>query len=911
MLRSSPHLEDHGQVAGGDTTALLRGMARPVAIGSAGQPPGEDGLEAASLENVAQHSAAAPSGVIRTEAPRGIDFLGMVRQAEDQALLYVQQINRKAWSQSYRAIHNEHYVGSKYTRPDWRGRSKLFVPKTKSALRKDNAAVAASLFNSINAINCLPGNDGDPIQRGAAAVMEELVNYRVGGRAPGHASLPWFLVAMGARQDAVVTGVCVSKQVWLQKHRKVREEQVSATGADGNAVQKTRDVYQLEVDRPDIVLFPPENVVIDSAADWLNPAQSAVFITLKYPMRLDEIQEKQDAPVSPWNDVSEEVLRGASEAGKFDMAAIRRARELGLDRYDETQISGPFQVIWVYETFVRTAGEDWTFYSVGSKAFLTDPRPVREVYPEQQGERPLAYGYGALESHRIFPMSPVESWQPLQLETNDLRNLQLDAIKQNVMPITKVRRGRQIDLNQVQRRSSGSAIIVQEPDDVTWEPAPPVAQNAVEMNRELDLEFDDLAGQQNYGTVENNNALGKTLGGLKLAAGAANAVQEFDIRVWIETWANQALTQVVRLEQYYEQDPIVLAIAASKAKLFQKHGISQINDELMSQDVTIRVSIGLGAGDPQLRLAKFAQASQIVAPIIQQSPEFQSGQREINIEAIIEEVFGAVGYKDAGARFFKDNGQARPNPMGDLQRQEIMAKISRDDRVGKAALFTGMSNLAKVALGKRELESDVVDMLLGHQQDATQRGFDHAHKAGQLHLAATDHGHRHGMAINEHRRNLTNDAHQQAQDQAEAAQGGAGGDAGMDSAAPSPAPPGAPPGAAQSGAAPQAQPPASLPPQGQPQPNEALMHLMRSGKVRFTRGTDGRISGIEPHQGPAGTATRFPAPGAEPTAEPEIIPPAPTRAHDKRIDKVVDLLARLNKPKRIVRDKTGAIVGLM
>ena len=134
-------------MAGGDTTALLRGMARPVAIGSAGQPPGEDGLEAASLENVAQHSAAAPSGVIRTEAPRGIDFLGMVRQAEDQALLYVQQINRKAWSQSYRAIHNEHYVGSKYTRPDWRGRSKLFVPKTKSALRKDNAAVAASLFN--------------------------------------------------------------------------------------------------------------------------------------------------------------------------------------------------------------------------------------------------------------------------------------------------------------------------------------------------------------------------------------------------------------------------------------------------------------------------------------------------------------------------------------------------------------------------------------------------------------------------------------------------------------------------------------------------------------------------------------------------------------------------------------------
>jgi hypothetical protein len=63
------------------------------------------------------------------------------------------------------------------------------------------------------------------------------------------------------------------------------------------------------------------------------------------------------------------------------------------------------------------------------------------------------------------------------------------------------------------------------------------------MKQQLDIEFDDLSGQQNYGTVQDNNALGKTLGGLKLAAGAANAVQEFDIRVWIETWCEPVLTR--------------------------------------------------------------------------------------------------------------------------------------------------------------------------------------------------------------------------------------------------------------------------------------------------------------------------------------------------------------------------------
>jgi hypothetical protein len=753
MLRAYPHGEDHAATAGGDTDAKLSGMARPVSLNAARTPPGEDGILAAtSIENAAQALAAAPPGVGGSARPPALDFLQLVRIAQDQALLYMQQVNRKAWSQSYRAFHNQHYIGSKYTRPDWRGRSRLFVPKSRAAVRKDLASVAASLFNSVDAISCSPGNDADPRQNAGAAVMEELVNYRVGGRAPGRASLPWFVVALGARQDADIAGICVSKQFWLQEHRKVREERATVSGEDGRPVTRIRDVYRLETDRPDILLFPPENVVIDSAADWRNPAQSASFLMLKYPMTIDEVRAKQNAPVNPWHDVPEDVLRSATEAGKFDMSAIRRARELDLDRYDETQTGTQFQVIWIYETFVRTGGEDWNFYSVGSQAYLTDPKPTREAYPEQGGERPIAYGYGNLESHRIFPMSPVESWQPLQIETNDLRNLMLDAIKQNVMPITKVRRGRQIDLNQVQRRSAGSAIIVSEADDVTFETPPAIQGAAVEMTRELDLELDDLAGQQNYGTVENNNALGKTLGGLKLAAGAANAVQEFDIRVWLETWANPALTQVVRLEQYYESDPIVLGIAGSKAQLFQKFGISRIDDDLLSQDVTIRVSVGLGAGDPQLRLAKFETATNVLAPILQQSPQFQSGQKEINIDAIIEEVFGAVGYKDGGKRFFIDRGQPRANPMGDLQSQELMARIAKDQRTGQAAYFTGLANLLRVALGKRQLEADLVDMILRHQLDAQRTGFEHGDRHNQTHLAALDHGHRHGLAIADRRR---------------------------------------------------------------------------------------------------------------------------------------------------------------
>ncbi len=759
MLRAMPPGEDP-----------VNGMrAIPVSVASPGMPPGEDGVgtrvvqagDASQVENIAAHAAANPEGIGGYEET-DLNFLDLVRQCENQALLYTDQNNRRAWSDSLRAFHNEHFIGSKYTKPEFRTRSKLFVPKTRAAVRKDNAAVAASLFNSIDAVTCIPGNEGDARQRGAAAVMTELVNYRT-DRTSGKASFPWFLISIGARQDALLTGVCLSKQYWKQEFRKAGSEEVLVPDQHGVHHPRQRDVYVIDVDRPDMVLFPPENYVIDPAADWTNPVQSSSYLILKYPMTIEEVHRRQNSPVNPWKKIPDSILQTSSESATYDMAAVRRARENGIDRLDETQTGQTFRIVWVYEVFMRIEDEDWTFFSVGSKALLTDAKPTREVYPEQYGERPCALGYGSLESHRIYPMAPAESWQPLQSETNDLRNLRLDATKQNVMPITKVKRGRQIDLDQVRRRSAGTAILVNDADDVTFETAPGIQQNIVEMSRELEIEFDDLAGVQNFGNVQQSNALGKTLGGLKLAAGSANAVQEFDIRVWIETWATPALAQIVRLEQYYEQDERVLGLCAERAQLFQKHGIDVIDDQLLEEEITIRVSVGLGAGDPQQRLAKFQSAAVIAGPIIAQTKEFQTGQVEIDWEAITNEVFGAAGYRDGGRRFFKINqGPPPQNPMADLQSRKLQSDIQKNDRTGRAAMMNGLAALAKAALGKRELEAEVADMLLGHQINATQMGFDHGHRHNEQHLSALEHGHRHGLAIAEHRRGVANDARQRA-----------------------------------------------------------------------------------------------------------------------------------------------------
>ena len=877
MLRNYPHAEDFRATAGGDSVALRSGMAKPVAwhagtpMGqSPSSPPGEGkynvqrgrrkylnqagrdllghGVPFATAEEDQQNQNY-PQDQIENIASRAgypddedepnaadIDFLQLVREAEDQALLYVSQVNRKAWSQTYRAYHNEHFFGSKYTRPDWRARSKIFRPKTRSAVRKDSAAVAASLFNNIDAVNCLPGNESDVRQRGAAAVMESLVNYRT-DRASGRAAMPWFQVAMGARQDAVLTGVCLSKQYWKTEYRKLDQlKRVDVQMSDGTTQTRTREQWMLDIDRPDSILIPPENYVIDPAADWTNPSQSAQYIIIKWPMQIEEVVSKQNAPVNPWHMTSEDALRTSVESGKFDMAAIRRARELGLDRLDETQTGMRFQICWVYEVFMKVEGEDWTFLSLGDREYLTDPKPVRKVYPEQFGERPLSLGYGSLESHRIYPMGPAESWQQYQQELNDIANLQLDSIKQNVMPVTKIVRGKMIDIDQVKRRSSGSAIIVTNKDDVTWDRPPDVPQSVPVITRNLELEFDDLAGQFNGQTTQDSNALARTLGGLKLVAGSANAVQELDIRIWIETWAAPALAQIVRLEQYYESDPTILGIAGDRAQLFQKYGINQIDDAFLEQEITIRVSVGLGAGDPQQRLMKFQAAIQVAMPLLSQSKEFQSGEYTIDVDAVMEEVFGAAGYRDGGARFVK-RGQPQPNPMGDLQAKEVESKIQKNLQSGKGALLTGLAKAAQVELGKKQLEADTVDMLLGHQRDAHEAGLDRGHRHNEQILSAMGEGHKQGMAILEHRHNVRahhaqrEDAyHQQlrAAASAAAAPGDEEGDGGAASVAPPQTPPQRPPPQApQMGAVPMSPMGASAPPGPPPAlPSFLLRQLM-------------------------------------------------------------------------------------
>jgi hypothetical protein len=613
-------------------------------------------------------------------------LLKLHQTAVSQATTYLTTV-KTSWDRSYRAFRNEHFAGSKYLSEPYKGRSKTFRPKTRAAVNKMLASTAKALFATGDVVAVAPENEADPGQTVSASLKQELLNYRLSRNARRN-GIPWTMTALGARLNSAITGICASKQQWLY-----REEEVDPGSEDsihpetGELIAGQAPRTEIILDRPDILLFPSENVLFDPNCDWTAPAQSSAYLVLLYPMNLGDaltlVRSNQGQGMNiPWRDISETELKSAvSSTGPSETTGTRAARNGGKDPV--AQATGEFAPCWLAETFMRVDGQDVVFWTINNTKIISDPVPVRDAYPEQHGERPVIIGYASVDAHRPYPMSPVESWQPLQQEANDVANLRLDHMKQVVAPPVKVKRGRKVDLTQVQRRAQNSVVMLQDMADVEWAEVPDVPPSSYQETNYINADFDDLAGIFNSGSVQTNRAMNETVGGMRLLSGDANTVADLNLEIWVETWVEPALFQVLRLEEFYESDAKVLAIAGERAKLWEKFGVDAITDEMLLAESTLSIKVGVGASnDPQSRLQNFMMAAQAAQGVLM--PFVQGGMLKVipNGEEIMNTIFGAAGFKDGGDRFFQvepmDPSQ-QPNPAA-MEAQNKAKELELKDK---------------------------------------------------------------------------------------------------------------------------------------------------------------------------------------------------------------------------------------
>lgn len=569
---------------------------------------------------------------------------------------------RARWNDSLRSFASLHPSGSKYLSGDYRYRSSFFRPKARTMVRRDEASTASAFFSNEDVVSITAADDDDPMQQASAEILKALLQYRLADGDEEN-TIPWFMTLLGARQDADVMGICVGKAIWEYEEEFLRTELRPKMGDDGMPVWNTElssvemesvDLYKKTKDRPAVTLLAPENIRFEPGCDWRNPVRSSPYLIEMIPVYIQEaLQRMEPSGGAPpeWKRIPVSALQGSTDLSDD---VTRRTREHGRVPGKDHDAWKPrdFDICWTRLVTLRWGGRDWVYRTLaGAGEVVEPPRPIEEVW--LHGSRPYVVGCVVLETHKTYPSSKIELTSDLQRMANQDSNSRFDNTMLALQPRQFVRDGQGADINDLRVFMPGKVVLVQgkagEPlsNQITWDRPPPPDGSAFQEQDRIDLDWDGLTGAFNNTSVQASQLARQSATGMHLMSAEASGISEYELRLFSETWVLGMIRLLIKLEQAYETDPVILALAGKKAQLMQRFGMDSITTELLNQSVTTKVNVGIGATNPELKLRNFATGAEILSKIFGPAAAMGADFQEVS-----KEVFGLLGYKD-GQRFFK------------------------------------------------------------------------------------------------------------------------------------------------------------------------------------------------------------------------------------------------------------------
>lgn len=579
------------------------------------------------------------------QAGPGFNPLSMAQEAYQASTDFFDASIRKQIEAAMRQFQGVHPAGSKYHSEAYKGRSKLFRPKTRATIRKNEAVGAEALFATTDRVVVAAEDDGNDMQRAAADLMKRLVDYRL------EKSIPWFLLSMGSYQEAQSVGVVASYQFWEYDE-------------------------EAGVDRPQVELLPPENLRIDAGASWLDPINTSPYVIRLIPMYVKDVKGRMREAdprtgQAKWKTLDDSQILAAMSTGGD---TTRQVRERGrTDSKEQSHAVRDFSIVWVHQNVVKIGKKDMVWYTLGTHALLSDPVPIAELW--WHGKRPFVMGIAVIEAHKIYADGVGGLTKDVQAEINEVANQRIDNVKFAMNKRYFVQRNKQVDLRSLTKNMPGSVTLMNDIEkDVKVVETRDVTASAYQEQDRLNLDFDEVAGAFSPASVQSNRKLNETVGGMKLLDANTNQVGAYQLRTWTETWAEPVLRQIALLEAYYETDEVILKIAGARAKLTEKYNIREITDELMKQDVSLRIDIGFGPTSPQDMVKNFLAAMRELRELLADGILTAHG---LNVGEVIKELFGKLGYRD-GSRFFgdEDPGLAAAKAMIQDLQQQLEQKVS-------------------------------------------------------------------------------------------------------------------------------------------------------------------------------------------------------------------------------------------
>lgn len=649
--------------------------------------------------------------------------LELARDAYTASTTYFDSSIRLQVEGATRQFRGEHPVNSKYRSDGYASRSKLFRPKTRAMVTRGEATAAEAFFATKDVVTLLPWDEDDKVQIVSADINMALLEYRLGGKHPKRC-IPWYVTLIAAYQEALVNGVVCSRQYWEFDARR-------------------------KIDRPCCELNPIENIRFDPNASWVDPVNSSPYWIELVPMYVKDVKAKmlEQNMAKRWQILTEGDIQSATKQN-FDSTRSTREGPSRTDPKQETTAITDYTIVWVHRNIVEWNGQDYFYYTLGKEKLLSKVLPLEQEY--WHGRRPYVLGYSAIEAHRNYPNSPVMQTRDLQAEANDVSNLRLDNVKFVLNKRYFVRRNAQVDIRSLTRNTVGSATLMKDPEkDVKVVDYNDVTASSYQEHDRLNVEFDELGGMFSGSSVQSNRKLNETVGGMNLLAADSNQVGNYRLRTFVETWVEPVMGHFVLLEQKYETDEVVMAMAGKRSVMYQRFGQGAALDDFLDQELSLSVNVGFGPSNPAFQLERFMAAMRQFVEILKEKVLQDNG---IDVEEVKKEIFGKLGYRD-GRRFFVESDnpevaslmqqvqaleQALAAKESPEERQAKVEKLNADTDLAKAQAEKIRAELAGLNAGENPQVAAIADQLAKTQQEFAQREAEFQHERDALELRLAD-----------------------------------------------------------------------------------------------------------------------------------------------------------------------------
>jgi len=343
-------------------------------------------------------------------------------------------------------------------------------------------------------------------------------------------------------------------------------------------------------------------------------------------------------------------------AGDMASDSVRLARDGGdnIDDKEQRSTAREFDVVWIRELFMEIEGVEVVYYMLGDQHLLSEPVKLQEAYPHcDEGKRPFAWGTSSIEPHKPYSCGLPERVEGSQVQANEIANQRFDNVQLVLNKRYFAQKDANVDFRSLMRNVPGSVTLMDNVEAVREDITSDVTGSSYQEQSMINMDFDEIAGTFSNASVGTNRQLNETVGGMKLMSGSANTLTEYQLRIFVETWVEPVVRQLVKMIQTYEETSTIQEITGKPVTSAQ-----------LNQNLRTRVNVGFGATDPQQRVGRLMMGLSSIEKVSPQSMQM------LDVQEVIKEIFGAVGYKD-GERFFanKQAGMVPATVVQQLQKQ--------------------------------------------------------------------------------------------------------------------------------------------------------------------------------------------------------------------------------------------------